>query len=298
MLIDRLLENLDIDSRPFATCEVASGSRLEIGNLGWVNLHFVLTGTGTITVGHSRSLSVQPYSLVIVRREHSMRCLAPTPDTFEKVALEVDGMDRLVGEPEGDPDFVFACGELQATYSGSIDVFEHMPDPLVLDFADSTDMIRIFDSILAESRSAAPGSRGMIGALMHQALVLIFRRLSEQPDTGLPWLEALQDERLARVVDYVLERPDSPHSVESLAYRAGMSRSAFAERFRQVFAEPPMTFVRHTRLRAGAAILSTTDLSVGDIARRVGFSSRSHFSHAFHEFFGQTPGEFRTAQAA
>jgi hypothetical protein len=54
------------------------------------------------------------------------------------------------------------------------------------------------------------------------------------PNLGSPLFAALQDQRLARAIIEVLERPASGHSMESLAGVAGMSRSSFAEQFTSV----------------------------------------------------------------
>jgi hypothetical protein len=53
MLLDRLMKDLHVSVGPFAMCEVASGSRLPIGELGWVTIHFVLAGSGRITIGRT-----------------------------------------------------------------------------------------------------------------------------------------------------------------------------------------------------------------------------------------------------
>ncbi len=135
----------------------------------------------------------------------------------------------------------------------------------------------------------------MMTALMDQCLVLIFRRLCDTPECRLPWLNALEDPRMAGVLSSILERPERDHSVESLAEEALMSRSAFAEEFARRFGRTPMAFVRDVRLRRGAELLRGTELSVDAVASRVGFASRSHFSRAFREYFGSSPARFREA---
>jgi transcriptional regulator GlxA family with amidase domain len=122
----------------------------------------------------------------------------------------------------------------------------------------------------------------------------MFRRLSEHPSHKLAWLGALEDPRLARVISAVLDRPEQPHSLESLAELAGMSRSVFAKRFNEGFGRTPMDYVREVRLRSSARLLGQPELSVDAIAARVGFASRSHFSKAFSEQFGCSPTAFRT----
>lgn len=74
---------------------------------------------------------------------------------------------------------------------------------------------------------------------------------------------------------------------------AGMSRSAFAAAFRRAFGQPPMNLVKLVRLRRAGELLVSTALPVADVAKRVGFSSRSNFSHAFSQLHGMDPSRFR-----
>jgi AraC family transcriptional regulator of arabinose operon len=54
-----------------------------------------------------------------------------------------------------------------------------------------------------------------------------------------------------------------------------------------------MEYVRAVRLREAARLLRRPDLSVDAAAARAGFTSRSHFSRAFRQMFGKTPGDYR-----
>ena len=114
----------------------------------------------------------------------------------------------------------------------------------------------------------------------------------------MPWLIALQDERLGRVVDTIPDAPGDPYTVESLADIAAMSRSAFAEHFTASFGRSPMNFVNHGRLQHAGQLLEVGNKSIDEIARSVGYSSRSHFSQAFKDHSGPPSNTFRTQKYA
>ena len=290
-LVDRVVDNLEVTVEPFALCEIGEGSDLTIDELGWVTLHFVMAGEGQIISGRKTVRDLQKHSLCLVKQKHDLHGTSGAGVGIE--ASSLPGVAHLFGSPSGDPDFVVACGRIQASYGRAIGLFDLIDDPIVLDFSKSEDMRHLFDMILRESSSPSEGSLGMISALMRQCLILVLRRLSRSSGRGLAWVDALADDRMATVIKTVLDHPEAPHSVASLSEVAHMSRSAFAASFRDCFNQTPMSFVRAVRLHRCASLLRTTQLSTAAIARRCGFSSRSHFSDVFTKEFEMSPGQFR-----
>jgi transcriptional regulator GlxA family with amidase domain len=88
----------------------------------------------------------------------------------------------------------------------------------------------------------------MTAALMTQCLVHLFRRLPSEEEDALPWLIALHDERLCRVIDLILDEPGADYTVDSLAETAAMSRCSFTDHFTHAFGRSPMSFVNHVRI--------------------------------------------------
>ena len=185
---------------------------------------------------------------------------------------------------------IVACGLVRVRYGAALGLFDNLGDILVEDLSDIPQVRSAFREILAEQSDAGPGSETMKGALMSQCIVHLLRRLCRGDTCSLPWLAALEDARLARSLDRVLKNPADPHTVESLAEEASMSRSAFAEAFAAAFGKPPMTLVRQLRMEHAWRLLEQGDgLPLEAVARRVGFSSRSHFSRAFKRHSGVSP---------
>lgn len=302
MLLERLFENLSVAVEPFASCHVAQGWRLQLPVRDWVILHFVLQGEGTLrfgspSEGRSHPLTRDTLALMPPGLNHAVECGADVRRESSIRGDEPGPVCRFGAGPDEDDGrgLIVACGRIEATYGGGPGLFNLLREPLVVDFSDSEAMRGIFEALVGERD--APGSVAMMKALMHQCLISMFRRLSTDANCPLPWLSALEDPSLARALAEILERPERPHSVDTLADAAAMSRSVFAQRFQNSFHRTPMDFVRDTRLRLAAQLLHRQDLSVSDVATKVGFSSRSHFSRIFTERFGQSPVEFRAATA-
>jgi AraC-like DNA-binding protein len=107
------------------------------------------------------------------------------------------------------------------------------------------------------------------------------------------WLTALDDRRISIALREIHARPSHAWNLEELAKLAGMSRTSFAVRFRDVVGTPPLTYVLNWRMRLAERELSETDHSVADIAWSLGYGSESAFSNAFSRATGVSPGRFR-----
>lgn len=298
MLLERLLDNLGLSVEVFATCGVAPGWRLRLPALDWVTLHFVVHGEGALRLGGGAVRQLRCHSLAIVppHLQHALECgtgaLAESPG--DDGASGGANVPAHVAGPADRAGLVVVCGRFQAIYGGGLGLFDRLQDEIILDFGDSPQMRGTFDALREEQRRPRPGGHAMMVALVNQCLVLLLRRLCRDPQCSLPWLKALEDPRLSRVLDVILARPEQPHRLTSLADIAHMSRSAFAHQFHTAFGRTPMDYVREVRLRRGASLLRRNELSVDAVAARVGFASRSQFSRAFRQLFGRSPAEFRT----
>lgn len=82
-------------------------------------------------------------------------------------------------------------------------------------------------------------------------------------------------------------------SLDDLAERAGMSVSQLCLSYKRHYGTPLMAYVRGRRLSHAAMLLRDTRMKVADVARTAGFGDVYHFSKAFKQHFGITPGAAR-----
>jgi len=296
MLLERLFDNLALKVDPFATCRLAEGWRLRLPVRDWVTLHYTLNGDGRLRLGSGELLHLNSNSLAILPPglAHAVQCGTVDNETG------VDGQGdpgaplcELVAGPLERVSLTIACGRIEVKYAGSMGLFDHLKEAIVLDFRDAPQMRVIFEALIEEYHRSGPASAAMMSALMNQCLIQVLRRVSEQAAGSLPWLSALDDARLSHVIDTILEHPEQPHTLESLATVASMSRSTFARHFEQCFGRTPMDYLRDIRLRRAARLLTVGGMTLDGVAGKVGFASRSHLSRAFHEQFGCSPMDFR-----
>lgn len=118
------------------------------------------------------------------------------------------------------------------------------------------------------------------------------RRIGETPDP-VPAMPAIDDPRLARVVDHVEAHLPDDLSLETLAGIAAMSPFHFARSFKSRIGEPPHRYVMRRRVARACLLLRTTSLSVAEIGARVGWANPAPFGHAFRTWMGMSPGAYR-----
>jgi transcriptional regulator GlxA family with amidase domain len=124
-------------------------------------------------------------------------------------------------------------------------------------------------------------------------MVVYTRRSGKQAQFSAPLrLMARAPERLAEVGRWAANHLDADLRVPALARRAHLSPRQFSRRFREVFGEPPGSYVRRLRLD-GARVLLEQGVSVRRAAPAVGFASVDGFRRAFERAFGVTPREYR-----
>jgi len=114
--------------------------------------------------------------------------------------------------------------------------------------------------------------------------------LSGKEEQGL--LAGLSDPALAQTLREIHVDVARRWTVEQLARTAGMSRAVFAERFARRIGMPPMQYLLEWRIALAKDMLRREQLSLAEVAERVGYQSASAFSTAFTRLNGRSPGEF------
>jgi AraC-like DNA-binding protein len=112
------------------------------------------------------------------------------------------------------------------------------------------------------------------------------------------WLAALSDRQIGETVRAIHADIAAPWTVEKLAARAAMSRSAFAARFKELVGQTPMDYLAHWRMYHAGSMMRRDAADMGSIADAIGYESETSFSRAFKRVTGATPGEYRRRHAS
>jgi AraC-like DNA-binding protein len=110
---------------------------------------------------------------------------------------------------------------------------------------------------------------------------------------GIGWIAALRDPQLAPAIEALHGDLAYPWTVDTLARKAGMSRSAFAAAFRAKAGDTPLGYLTSWRLYRAKNLLRETPLSVQEIAVQVGYDTGTALSRVFTRKEGVAPGAWR-----
>jgi AraC-like DNA-binding protein len=122
--------------------------------------------------------------------------------------------------------------------------------------------------------------------------------LATAPSADKGWIAALHDPVLAPALALLHEQADRKWTVAELAAEVAVSRSLIDDRFRHVLGISPIRYLTEWRMHLADQLLSTTDMTVAVVARRVGYDSEESFSRAFKRERGLAPSQWRTSVAS
>jgi AraC-like DNA-binding protein len=149
------------------------------------------------------------------------------------------------------------------------------------------------DFVRQESATSRPGYVAVAARLMDLLFLQILRAVITQPTVKIGLLAGLADPRLARALAAIHANPAGPWTVGNLAAEACLSRTIFAERFRQTVGLTPIQYVNRWRMTLAEDLLARPGTPIDTIRSRLGFGSSFAFARAFRAYRGLTPREYR-----
>ena len=144
-----------------------------------------------------------------------------------------------------------------------------------------------------EAYQIRPGRDKILDHLASILFIECVRDYIAQLQDSNNWLRALAHTELANALAAIHGKPEQAWTVESLAEQCCMSRSKFATLFSNIVGETPLAYLQQYRFRLASQHLREGQLSIQQIAHRVGYSSETAFSQTFKRLFDLTPSQYR-----
>lgn len=200
---------------------------------------------------------------------------------------------------EGDQTTRLLSGVLTIEGHAADMLMGQLPEMLTLSLGSDTldgQFATALSFIRQEQAIARPGYVAVAERLTDLMFIQIIRACIEVADLKSGLLAALANRNVSLALAAIHADPSQNWTVASLARHVGLSRTVFAERFRALVGITPIQYVTRWRMVLAEDLLLRTDLPIGEVQLRTGFSSSFAFARAFKLNFGQSPRGYRQSR--
>ncbi|AWF80821.1 AraC family transcriptional regulator [Microbulbifer sp. A4B17] len=106
------------------------------------------------------------------------------------------------------------------------------------------------------------------------------------------------DEDIVQAQAWLKEHCDTEVRLSEVAQLFDMSVRSFNRRFKLATGQTPLQYLQNVRVDMARELLQSSNLSVNEIAEKVGYQDMGHFTALFKKFLATTPSEYRTTVRA
>ena len=227
-------------------------------------------------------------------RSYSLRDAPNTP--AKSICAAVDGQNVIQYGGGGAPTTILS-GVLSFETPSVRPMSQLLPD-LILIRAGQPGAVALHTTLqilASEASEGAPGS-GVVATRLAEVLFIQIVRAhiaSGGGDCKKGRLRAMFDPQVGAALKAIHQDMKASWTVEALASSAGMSRSAFAARFKHLLGQTPLDYVTEWRMQKAIQLLREKDMKLAEVAQVVGYESDAAFHKAFKRVVGAAPGEYR-----
>lgn len=263
--------------------------------------HVVTSGRCWLDVEGLDPRLMQPGHLALVPHGEGHRLLSapgvPAANLFDLPRDQISERYEILRHGQGGAATTMICGTVRFDHPAAHQLVKFLPKLICIEAWQSPQMEWIQSTLrlmATEARELRPGGETIITRLADILVIQTIRSwMAEDPLAKTGWLGALQDKQIGYAILLIQRNPARGWTVASLADEVAMSRSAFAVRFKELVGESPMQYVTRWRMNVALTWLRNENVSLGELASRLGYQSEAAFSRAFKRFIGVSPGAAR-----
>jgi AraC family transcriptional activator of mtrCDE len=302
-ILDDILETLKLKGALYFRTDFSGPWGVTVPDLGQAaRFHLVVQGQCRVELASGQTADLGPGDMIMIPKGQSHiladapgRGAPPLEAVLEAAGYEGSGV-LAVGEGDALASTQLICGHLDFRHLAQHPVLHALPDHLVITAAMRAREPWLDELLRMMTRrvfSDALGSEATVTRLSELMFVEVLRAgIGQGANQGLP-MQAFRDQHIGCALELIHRAPEKPWTVGSLASATGMSRSRFAERFRELLGVAPVGYLSDWRLQKALSLLEDSQCSVQQVASRSGYKSSAAFSRAFTGKFGRPPTAFR-----
>lgn len=250
----------------------------------FARIYYICSGVASIQIGNTL-LHLKPHHLYLIPpfTTHSTRC----EDRFVHYYIHIYEDGKI--EEDGlfdEYDFPY---EVKA-HDGDRLLFERLadinptmllPDPNPDSYDDNQTLLRSIMRNKTRTVSQKLESRG-----------IVYQIISRFMSAATPRSE-FNDKRIVQATRYIRANISSRFSIDSLAEKSCLSTDHFIRLFKQNMHCTPLQYINSKRIEKAQLMLLSENITVKELAFRLGYEDASYFVRAFKRITGVTPNEYR-----
>lgn len=248
-------------------------------NQDTIQLHFCIKGTGMLQYG--------PHYNRSVLAEQSL--LLYNPEMSLPIDLSLSPQSEYIV-------FIISIQEFHAFFSQVAELIhflneENRNKKYYLEKQLSPAEILVLKQLLDGDRNNAMQDLYQRGKA-YEVLSLYFGKKDEASES-CPFLDSEENvDKIKRVKQLVINNMAEPPTLQELADDVGLSVSKLKEGFKHIYGETVFTFLFDYKMEYARKQLVSRKFNVAEISYQIGYSTPSHFIHAFKKKYGTTPKQY------
>ena len=294
-----LLAALAVRSSVYCVSDLGAPWGFEVAGADVAKFHAVLDGGCWLRLARTAPVRLERGDLAILPRgeQHTVSDQLDSPVTGldELIAGYLDGAARLRCGGDGERTRLL-CGGFTLASPATETMLAMLPQVVTMTSSAapvSAWIGPVFALARQEATTPAPGAQAIFAKLADLFLTQALRAYLTGAACNSLHRPGPADPPIDHAIALIRNHADRPWTVQALARESGLSRTAFATRFRAATGEPPIHHLVNVRLSQAAAYLTSADFTIDAIAARIGYASDASLSKAFKRRFGVSPGTYR-----
>lgn len=296
-----ILRSMHLSGGIYFRCELSAPWGMDIGQTPVAEFHVITRGSCWIKIaGEDVPICLNAGDLILFPHGHAHLLLdalttkaIPPAEMIGDMTIENYG-PVIYGN--GDNPANILCGYFEFDRKVPSPLLAAMPSFIHIKGTDATEFSWLqttINFISYEIRNTRPGTAAVVNRLVEVLFTQIIRAYIANIETPPGVLGAIADPKLGLALNAMHQHPEHLWSVDMLAQQAGMSRTAFAQRFQAIAKQTPMHYLTMWRMQKAKEMLASSNMSMLAIAEKVGYQSEASFGKAFKSCMGVSPGTCR-----
>lgn len=284
-----MLKRLSLNAEVYVNGDFCGTWAVDTSGSRRIPFHLIGSGEAWLHID-DKVQKLEPRDLVIFPNDHhhiiSSSQQKPKPHTVNAPMSNDGAVTNMV------------CGFFEFKHAMLNPLLDSMPNvihiPAKTTLGDGK-TLHLIDMMILELKHPRAGCYTVVDQLANLLFIEVLREQVEHGLLSSGVLVTLFDPRIGKAMSAIHQQPEFDWSLESLAEKATMSRSNFADKFSKLVGLSPMKYLVKWRMLEARKLLETSTKSVAEIAQMSGYESEAAFRKAFKHSQGEAPGAVRSA---